>query len=236
MKRRADGGGCWVCWQGRRCASYCPWALWGPAALNTGPWRQGWASTLASRSNARHRSKTRPSIERSERLYFFEKPMAKIVPSSAIVVDLCRSRFLGINFYTFNVKKHCAYLSRLYRNTYLISIDFHTNCICVVIYCNGNNIFHPIMVLVLFVALNYCWTFLSNLFRWQGWTKTVFTTEKNRYLCSFIAPPWRRTFLSTVPDERDRQNIFHKQKANLIQLLYQSVKRRDYFNGNLRVR
>jgi hypothetical protein len=51
------------------------------------PGRQRWALTLASRSNARHRSKTRPSIERSERSYFFEKPKAKIVPSTAIVVN-----------------------------------------------------------------------------------------------------------------------------------------------------
>jgi hypothetical protein len=48
---------------------------------------QRWASTLANRSNARHRSNTWPSIERSERLYFFEKLKAKTVPSTTIVVD-----------------------------------------------------------------------------------------------------------------------------------------------------
>ncbi len=53
--------------------------------------------------------KTWPSIKRSERSYFFDKPKAKIVPSTAIVVDRCQSRCLGIDFYTFNVKKRCAY-------------------------------------------------------------------------------------------------------------------------------
>ncbi len=67
---------------------------------------QRWASTLTSMSNARHRSNTPPSVERSERSYFFGKPKAKIVPFSLIVVNCCRSRYLGINFYTFNVKKH----------------------------------------------------------------------------------------------------------------------------------
>jgi hypothetical protein len=57
---------------------------------------QRWASTLASQLNARHRSKTWPSIERSERSYFFLKPKAKNVPSTGIVVD---------HDYTFNVKK-----------------------------------------------------------------------------------------------------------------------------------
>jgi hypothetical protein len=48
---------------------------------------QRWASTLTSRSNARHRSNARPSIERSERSYFSEKPKAKIMPSTMIVDD-----------------------------------------------------------------------------------------------------------------------------------------------------
>ena len=56
--------------------------------------RQRWASTLVSRSNARNRSNTQPSMERSERSYFFENLMAKIVPSTSIIVDCCRSRFL----------------------------------------------------------------------------------------------------------------------------------------------
>ncbi len=55
-----------------------------------------------------HRSNTRPSIKRSGRSYFFEKLKAKIVPSTTIFVDCWRSRSLGINFYTFNEKKHRA--------------------------------------------------------------------------------------------------------------------------------
>jgi hypothetical protein len=46
---------------------------------------QRWASTLSSWSNAQHRSKTRPSFQRGERSYFFEKAKAKIVPSTTIV-------------------------------------------------------------------------------------------------------------------------------------------------------
>ncbi len=42
--------------------------------------KQRWASTPANRSNARHRSNTRPKVERSERSNFFEKPKSKIVP------------------------------------------------------------------------------------------------------------------------------------------------------------
>jgi hypothetical protein len=57
---------------------------------------QRWASTLTSRSNARHQSNSRPSIETSKRSYFFEHPKGKIVPSTAIFVDRCRSRSLGI--------------------------------------------------------------------------------------------------------------------------------------------
>ncbi len=68
--------------------------------------RQRWASTLTSQSNAQHLANTRPSIERSDRSYFFEKPKAKIVPSTAIFSDGWRSRSLGIDFYTFNEKKH----------------------------------------------------------------------------------------------------------------------------------
>jgi hypothetical protein len=45
------------------------------------------ASTLTSRSNARHRSNTQPTIERSERSYFFEKSKAKIVPSTVIFIN-----------------------------------------------------------------------------------------------------------------------------------------------------
>jgi hypothetical protein len=63
---------------------------------------QRWASTKASRSNARHRSNTRHSIERSEISYFFKKPKEKIVPSTVIVFDRWRTRFLGIEFFTFN--------------------------------------------------------------------------------------------------------------------------------------
>ncbi len=36
---------------------------------------------------------------------FFKKPKAKIVPSTAIVFDSWRTRFLGIEFFTFNEKK-----------------------------------------------------------------------------------------------------------------------------------
>ncbi len=71
--------------------------------------KQRWASTLASRTNDRHQSKPWPLMERSEISYFFENPKAKIVPSTAIVVNRCRSRCLGIIFCTFNVKKHCAF-------------------------------------------------------------------------------------------------------------------------------
>ncbi len=55
------------------------------------PLDQRWASTLTSQSNARHPSNTQPSIERSERSYFFEKSKSKLMPSTAIVVDCCRS-------------------------------------------------------------------------------------------------------------------------------------------------
>jgi len=41
---------------------------------------------LTSCSNARHRSNTRHTNKRSERSYFFKKPKAKIVPSTAIFV------------------------------------------------------------------------------------------------------------------------------------------------------
>ncbi len=75
---------------------------WDPATPP--PPRQRWASPLTSRLNFRHRSNTRPLIERSERSYFFEKPKAKIVPSHAIFVDRRRSLFLGIKFFTFNEK------------------------------------------------------------------------------------------------------------------------------------
>jgi hypothetical protein len=48
---------------------------------------QRWALTLANWSNAWQRSNTRPEVGRSERSYFFEKPKAKIMPSTLIVVD-----------------------------------------------------------------------------------------------------------------------------------------------------
>ncbi len=70
---------------------------------------QRWASTLTSRLNARHWSKTRHSNERSERSYFFEKPKAKVLPSAVIFVDCWRSRFLGIKFFTFNEKNIAPY-------------------------------------------------------------------------------------------------------------------------------
>ncbi len=69
---------------------------------------QRWASTLTNRLNVRHRSNPRPSIEKSERSYFFKKPKAKIVPSTVIFIDHWQSRSLGIDFYTFNEKKHRA--------------------------------------------------------------------------------------------------------------------------------
>ncbi len=47
------------------------------------PPKQRWASTLANRSNARHRSNTRPNAERSERSNFFGKPKSKIVPCTS---------------------------------------------------------------------------------------------------------------------------------------------------------
>ncbi len=65
----------------------------------------GWTNVRTRGGNQNWRSKTRPSMERCERLYFFDKPKAKIVPSTAIFVDCCRSQCLGINFYTFKVKK-----------------------------------------------------------------------------------------------------------------------------------
>ncbi len=74
-------------------------------------YRQRWASTLTSRSNARHRSNTRHSIKRSERSYFFEKLKAKILPSTTIFVDRWQSRFLGIEFFTFNEKNIAPYTS-----------------------------------------------------------------------------------------------------------------------------
>ncbi len=72
---------------------------------------QRWTLTLTSRSNARHRSNTRPAVERSERSYFFEKPKAKIVPSTAIFVDRWWSQSLGIDFYTFNEKNVAPHTS-----------------------------------------------------------------------------------------------------------------------------
>ncbi len=62
---------------------------------------QGWASTLASRSNARHRSKTRPSNRKEWKIVLFWKIEGK---HCALCRDRCRSRCLGIDFYTFNVK------------------------------------------------------------------------------------------------------------------------------------
>ncbi len=78
---------------------------------------QRWAShkTQASQSNARHRSYTRHSIERSEISYFFEKLKAKIVPSTPIVFNRWRTRFLGIKFFTFNEKKIETY-TLIFRN------------------------------------------------------------------------------------------------------------------------
>ncbi len=58
-----------------------------------------------SRLNARHRYNTRHSIERSEMSYFFEKPKARIVPSTAIVFDCWRTLFLGIKF-SLSMKKN----------------------------------------------------------------------------------------------------------------------------------
>jgi hypothetical protein len=69
---------------------------------------QRWASTLASRSNARHRSKTRSSIERSERLYFFEKPQT----ISALYYNRCRSLSITMSrdrLLHFQCKKHLAF-------------------------------------------------------------------------------------------------------------------------------
>jgi hypothetical protein len=48
---------------------------------------QRWALALTSWSNVQHQSNTRPLIERIERMYFFEKPKAKIVHSTPIFVD-----------------------------------------------------------------------------------------------------------------------------------------------------
>ncbi len=45
------------------------------------------------------------TFDRKEwKTYFFDKPKAKILPSTAIFVDCWRSRFLGIKFFTFNEK------------------------------------------------------------------------------------------------------------------------------------
>ncbi len=89
--------------------------------------QQRWASTQASRTNARHRSSTRHSIERSEISYFFEKLKAKIVASTAIVFDRWRTRFLGIKFFTFNEKKIETYTS-IFRILYII-FNFVKNCL-----------------------------------------------------------------------------------------------------------
>ncbi len=58
-----------------------------PAFLLSSVCQQRWASTLANLSNARQLSNTRPEIGRSERSYFFGITKAKIVPSTAIIVD-----------------------------------------------------------------------------------------------------------------------------------------------------
>ncbi len=47
-------------------------------------------------------------MERTEKSDFFEKPKAKILPSTTIFVDGWWSRFLGIKFFTFNENKHGA--------------------------------------------------------------------------------------------------------------------------------
>ncbi len=83
-------------------------------------WRQRWASTLTSWSNAWHRSNTRPLIKRSERLYFFETPKAKIIPSTTIVVDRCQSQCLEIDFYTFKTLRP---VPRLFQRSKVISIN-----------------------------------------------------------------------------------------------------------------
>jgi hypothetical protein len=76
---------------------------------------QRWASTLANRS----RSNTRPEVGRSEKSYFFEKPKAKIVPSTAIVVD---PDVEGWTFTLF-VKKTLCLLPLPYQRSKVVSIN-----------------------------------------------------------------------------------------------------------------
>ncbi len=95
---------------------------------------QRWASTLTSRLNARHRSNTRPLIERSEISYILfrktegkdralyrdrcqsragDPTLRKFLPKLkdkdlALYHDLCRSLSITISRDRFNVKKHSA--------------------------------------------------------------------------------------------------------------------------------
>ena len=55
--------------------------------------------------NARQRWNTRPEVRRSERSYFFENSEGKDRALYLDHVDHCRSRFLGINFFTYDEKK-----------------------------------------------------------------------------------------------------------------------------------
>ncbi len=52
---------------------------------------------------------------------FFLNPRAKIVPSTVIVVDHCRSRYLGVDFYTFNVTKTSGPITRLFQRSKVVS-------------------------------------------------------------------------------------------------------------------
>ncbi len=93
---------CWTAWTMKRnwknvifLSLLCKWTLfkivsfYGKTVHVISP-TQRWASTLASRLNARHRSKSRPSIKRSEISYFFENRRQRSCPlprSLSILVD-----------------------------------------------------------------------------------------------------------------------------------------------------
>jgi hypothetical protein len=68
---------------------------------------QRWALTLANRSklnsNRIRDLRSKGVKDRS----FFENSKAMILPSTLIIVDHCRSQFIGIKLFTFNEKTSC---------------------------------------------------------------------------------------------------------------------------------
>ncbi len=81
---------------------------------------QRWASTLASRSNARHRSKTLTFDRKEWKIVLFWKTEGK---KRALYCDRCGSRCLGIDFYTFNVKKTSCLLPLPSQRSKVVSIN-----------------------------------------------------------------------------------------------------------------